>query len=82
MKKWEAEDPIGIYRKELIAGKIATAKELDAVDEEAMKIVDDAEAFAEASPNPDKSTLFEDIYVEPTPVEYRGYALERESEGR
>ncbi len=82
VKKWEAEDPIGIYRKELIAGKIATAKELDAVDEEAMKIVDDAEAFAEASPNPDKSTLFEDIYVEPTPVEYRGYALERESEGR
>ena len=82
VKKWEEEDPIGIYRKELIAGKVATAEELDAVDEEAMKIVDDAEAFAEASPNPDKSALFEDIYAEPTPVEYRGYALEHESEGR
>ena len=52
VKKWEEEDPIGIYRKELIAGKVATAEELDAVDEEAMKIVDDAEAFAEGQPEP------------------------------
>jgi TPP-dependent pyruvate/acetoin dehydrogenase alpha subunit len=44
--------------------------------------VDDAEAFAESSPNPDKDALFEDIYVEPMPVEYKGYAMEHESEGR
>jgi pyruvate dehydrogenase E1 component alpha subunit len=80
VKKWEEEDPIGIFRKYLIDKKFATAKDLDALDDEALKVVDEAEAFAEASPNPDKSTLFDDIYVEPTPVEYRGYALEHESE--
>jgi pyruvate dehydrogenase E1 component alpha subunit len=80
VKKWEEEDPIGIFRKYLIDNKLATAKKLDELDSEALKIVDEAEAFAEASPNPDKSTLFDDIYVEPTPVEYRGYALEHESE--
>jgi len=26
--------------------------------------------------------LFKDIYVEPTPIEYRGYQLEHESEGQ
>ncbi len=82
VKKWEEEDPIGIFRKYLIENKIASAGELDEQDDEALKIVDDAEAFAEASPNPGKDALFEDIYVEPTPVEYKGYAMEHESEGR
>jgi pyruvate dehydrogenase E1 component alpha subunit len=82
VKKWEEEDPIGIFRNYLIENKIATADELDDQDAEAQKIVDDAEAFAESSPNPDKEALFEDVYVEPTPIEYKGYAMEYESEGR
>ena len=82
VKKWEEEDPIGIYRKYLMENKIATEKELDAQDDEAERVVDEAVAFAEASPNPDVSMLFEHIYAEPTPVEYRGYALEQESEER
>jgi pyruvate dehydrogenase E1 component alpha subunit len=80
VKQWEEEDPIGIFRKYLIDNEIATEKELDSEDEAAMTIIDEAVAFAEASPDPADETLFEHIYVEPTPVEYRGYALENESE--
>jgi len=81
VKKWEEEDPIGIYRRYLVAEKIATEAELDKQENEAEKIIDEAVEFAEASPNPGPETLFENIYVEPTPVEYRGYRLEHESEG-
>ena len=79
---WEEEDPIGIFRKYLNENEIATEEELNQQDVEAEKVVDEAEAFAEASPEPSAEDLFKDIYVEPTPVEYRGYAMELESEGR
>jgi pyruvate dehydrogenase E1 component alpha subunit len=80
VKKWEEEDPIGIFRRYLVAEKIATEAELDTQDDEAEKITEEAVQFAEASPNPGKDELFEHIYVEPTPIEYRGYKLEKESE--
>jgi len=82
VKRWEEEDPIGIFRKYLVGNEIATEDELDQQDAEAENVVEEAVAFAEASPEPTVEDLFEDIYVEPTPVEYRGYALENESEGR
>ena len=80
VKKWEDEDPIGVYRKYLMKEKIATEKELDAQDDEAEEIVEEAVQFAESSPNPAPETLFEDIYAEPTPIEYRGYEMAQESE--
>jgi len=62
--------------------EIATEKELDAQDNEAEEIIEEAVQFAESSPNPEPDALFEDIYVEPTPVEYRGYEMAQESEGK
>lgn len=82
VKKWEEEDPIGLFRKYLIEEEIATEEELDEQDDKAEEIIQEAVEFAESSSNPDKEALFEDIYAEDTPVEYRGYKLERESEGR
>ena len=82
VKKWEEEDPIGIFRRYLLKEEIATEEELDEQDDEAEKIVEEAVEFAESSPNPEKEALFENIYVEPTPVEYKGYAMEHESEGK
>jgi pyruvate dehydrogenase E1 component alpha subunit len=80
VKKWQDEDPIGIFRKFLIEEEIATKSELDEQDEEAEAIVDEAVEFAESSPEPENDSLFEDIYVEPTPIEYRGYEMAHESE--
>jgi len=82
VKKWEKEDPIGKFRNYILEEKIATEAELVKKEKEAEKIIDEAVAFAESSPNPAKDTLFEDIYVEDFPVEYRGYTLEHESEER
>jgi pyruvate dehydrogenase E1 component alpha subunit len=82
VKKWEEEDPIGIFRRYLIDEGIGTAEELDDQDAQAEEIVEEAVDFAEASPEPEDEALFEHIYAEPTPVEYRGYALSQESEGK
>lgn len=82
VKKWEEVDPIGILRKHILDEEVATEAELDEQDQEAERIVDEAVEFAESSPNPANEALFENIYVEPTPIEYRGYAMEHESEGR
>ena len=81
VKKWEEEDPIGIFRKYLMENEIASEAELDEQDEIALETIDEAVEFAESSPNPEDEALFENVYVEPTPVEYAGYAMENESEG-
>ena len=64
VRKWEESDPIGIFRKQLLERKAATAKALDEiesrVDEEVIKAVE----FAEASPEPAPEDLFADIYAE------------------
>ena len=64
VKKWEESDPIGIFRKQLLEKKTATAKALDeietSVDEEVAKAVE----FAEASPEPALEDLFADVYVD------------------
>jgi len=82
VRKWEEEDPIGIFRKFILEEEIATEEELDGQEEEAEEIIEEAVEFAESSPNPSREALFEDVYSEPTPIEYRGYAMEHESEGR
>ncbi len=82
VKHWEESDPIGIFHKYLRDEGIATEAELEATFKEAEKIVEDAVDFAENSPDPEDEALFDHIYAEPTPVEYKGYRLERESEGR
>ncbi len=61
--KWQENDPIGIYRRNLIEKGIATEEELNAQDDEAFAIVDKSVEFAENSPEPTPDQLFEDIYV-------------------
>lgn len=80
VKKWEDEDPIGVFRKYLVKEGVASDEVLDEQDDLAEKIIEEAVEFAEASPNPGKDLLFEHIYAEETPIEYRGYRLENESE--
>ena len=82
VKKWEEQDPIGKFRNYILEQEITTEEELKEKEEEAEKIIKEAVEFAESSPNPAQETLFEDIYVEDFPVEYRGCTLEHESEER
>lgn len=62
--KWQEEDPIGIYRKYLVEGGIASDAELDQQDTDALAEVVDAVEFAEASPEPGPEELYQHIYVE------------------
>ncbi len=63
IKKWQENDPIGIYHAYLIKEKIATTKELDAIDEQVVEEVQAAVQFAESSPDPAPEALFEDVYA-------------------
>lgn len=64
--QWQENDPIGIYRRYLIENGIATAAELDALEDKAGVEIEAAVEFAESSPEPAADELFKDIYVEET----------------
>ena len=64
VKKWEEQDPIGIYCDYLTSNKIASLEELNQLEEHANEEVRKAVEFAEASPEPALETLFDDIYAE------------------
>jgi len=64
VKKWEENDPIGIFQRYLLEHQIAGEAELDEVEKQVQTEVEEAVAFAESSPEPLPQALFEDIYVE------------------
>lgn len=64
VKRWEENDPIGIYRKYLISNQIFEESQLDELDQKAESEVKEAVRFAEESPEPPAEALFADIYAE------------------
>ena len=64
VKKWQENDPIGIFRKYLTEKKTVTAKALDEIDAQVDEEVNKAVEFAESSPEPAMEDLFKDIYVD------------------
>lgn len=59
---WEARDPVVGYRRTL-ASSGATSQQLDDIDRRCKEEVEDAVAFAEASPWPDPSTVTDGVYA-------------------
>jgi pyruvate dehydrogenase E1 component alpha subunit len=64
VKKWQENDPIGIYRRYILEKEIASEGELDDQETRAEADTQDAVEFAESSPEPPPEALFENIYVE------------------
>ncbi|HSO12490.1 MAG TPA: pyruvate dehydrogenase (acetyl-transferring) E1 component subunit alpha [Anaerolineales bacterium] len=64
VKKWQENDPIGIFNKYLLDKKVATRKVLDEIEARAEEEVVKAVDFAETSPEPALEELFTDIYTE------------------
>jgi TPP-dependent pyruvate/acetoin dehydrogenase alpha subunit len=62
---WRSRDPIPIYTAFLIDRKILTPDALADVEQRARRVVDEAVAFAEASPDPEPREAVTDIYAEP-----------------
>jgi pyruvate dehydrogenase E1 component alpha subunit len=64
VKKYQENDPIGIYRRYLIEQKILSEDELDKIDAQIEQEVLEAVQFAENSPEPPPEALYENVYVE------------------
>jgi pyruvate dehydrogenase E1 component alpha subunit len=64
VKKWQENDPIGIFRKHLLDKGGFDQKALDEEEAQVEVELQEAVEFAESSPDPDPGALFEDIYVE------------------
>ena len=76
---WKERDPITVLRKKLLAAGMATEKELDAVEQKAVKTIETATKFALDSPYPPVSELYDDIYV---PVDAQKRASEVAAEAK
>jgi pyruvate dehydrogenase E1 component alpha subunit len=64
VKKWQEDDPIGIFHAYLLKKKIATEAQLDKLAAKAQTDTDKSVEFAEASPEPGMDELFKDVYAE------------------
>ncbi len=60
--EWVAKCPIKRLKKDLLEKKAAREEELEKIDSEVMREVDEAVAFAEESPFPEKHTLHHYLY--------------------
>jgi pyruvate dehydrogenase E1 component alpha subunit len=63
VKRWELDDPIGIFFDYLIKNKISTESGLKKIEKATEDEVLDAVQFAEESPEPAPEELFTDIYA-------------------
>jgi pyruvate dehydrogenase E1 component alpha subunit len=64
VKKWQENDPIGIFRRHLMGKKTVTARALDEIEARVEDDVNKAVEFAETSPEPSMEELFKDVYAE------------------
>jgi TPP-dependent pyruvate/acetoin dehydrogenase alpha subunit len=62
--QWKKKDPIARLEKVVVAKKILSSKQINHLDEEIRKQVDDAVAYAEASPFPEGATAREGVYCD------------------
>jgi pyruvate dehydrogenase E1 component alpha subunit len=63
VEQWRTRDPIERFRQILAARRILPAKEADALQAGVEREIEEAVAFAKASPEPAVSTLMEDVYA-------------------
>lgn len=63
VEQWRRRDPIERFRATLERHRVLTAQEADVLRAEVEQEIEEAVAFAKASPEPDPSALMEDVYA-------------------
>jgi pyruvate dehydrogenase E1 component alpha subunit len=63
VEEWQERDPIETFSERLIAEKVISKEDLDEIRADAEKTVLDAVEFADASPEPDLDSLYDQLYV-------------------
>ncbi len=62
---YKSQDPLEHVRRTILAEKYAKEADLEKMDDEVKKEVEEAVKFAEESPYPEASALYEDVYMTP-----------------
>ncbi len=65
VKEYQEQDPIQKVLNTLKENNWISDKEIEEIDERVKALVDESVKFAEESPYPDPSELFQDVYAEP-----------------
>jgi pyruvate dehydrogenase E1 component alpha subunit len=63
VEQWRGRDPLLTFGDRLTAEGVITAEEREQMDADAVSRVDEAVAFADASPHPAPESLYDDVYV-------------------
>ena len=63
IKKWQENDPIGIFHRYLTENSVLSPDELDEVEHKVEEEVQEAIQFAENSPEPPLDELFDNVYI-------------------
>jgi pyruvate dehydrogenase E1 component alpha subunit len=79
--RWRERDPIPAFAGLLEREGIVDEAERERIDQEAVRIVDEAVQFAEGSPFPEAKALYQDVYVLDGQVHGRYHATPRSADG-
>jgi pyruvate dehydrogenase E1 component alpha subunit len=63
VEEWRTRDPLKSFAQRLIDEDVASEEDVKQIDEEAVSIVDEAVAFADAAPHPEPESLYDNVYV-------------------
>jgi pyruvate dehydrogenase E1 component alpha subunit len=62
---YRKRDPIEVVRQTILSNKFSSEKDLEAIDQKILAIVEASVKFAEESDHPSPDEIFKDVYVEP-----------------
>jgi len=63
VEEWKQKDPIKRLRQQMVQNKMATDAELDEIEQNVLRELDEAVKFAQESPEPAPEEALEDIYA-------------------
>ncbi len=63
VEEWKKKDPIKRLRQQMVQNKMATDAELDEIEQNVLRELDEAVKFAQESPEPAPEEALEDIYA-------------------
>ena len=69
LEEWKQRDPIDLHKVLLLSQDISTQGEIDEMEDEIKKQIDEAVEFARESPYPEPSELFDDLFTNPIPLD-------------
>ncbi len=64
VEEYKQKDPVEVVKKTILSNKMATAKQIEAIEEKVLAQVEEAVTFAEDSNYPDPSEAMKDVYAQ------------------